>query len=406
MFRYQGRDVDPQAVGRELGVGAVLTGKVMQRGEELVITVELVDSDNGWRLWGQQYNRKLSEIVTVEEEIAEEISTKLKLKLTGEERKRLARRHTANSEAYQLYLKGRYYWNKRTGEALQKGIEYFEQALEKDPNYALAYAGLADSYAIIGFYSSIPPRHVMPKAKVAATRALELDPQLAEAHSALAFLRFYYDWNWLAAETEFQRAFALNPNYANGHFWYSNYLSAQGRLREAQAEMQRALELDPLSLIINTGLGWIAYFARQHDRAIEIYRRTLELDPHFIMARYRRGQAYEQKGMLTEAIAEFQDTRAGLLLAHAYALAGRGDEARQLLTEITNVTKRRYLNSYDIAAIHVALGEPDAAFEHLERAYEEKSGWLIYLKVDPRLDSLHADPRYAGLLQRIGLPLE
>jgi len=406
MFRYQGRDVDPQAVGRELGVGAVLTGKVMQRGEELVITVELVDSDNGWRLWGQQYNRKLSEVVAVEEEIAEEISTKLKLKLTGEEKKRLARRHTANSEAYQLYLKGRYYWNKRTGEALKKGIEYFEQALEKDPSYALAYAGLADSYAILGFYAPVHPRHVMPKAKVAAARALEMDSQLAEAHSALAFLRFYYDWDWRAADIEFQRAFALNPNYATGHFWYSTYLSAQGRLDEAQAEMQRALELDPLSLIINTGLGWIAYFMRYHGRAIEIYRKTLELDPNFLMARYRLGQAYEQKGMLAEAIAEFQSTRAGLLLAHAYALSGRGDEARRLLKELTDLSKRRYLNSYDIAAIHVALGEPDAAFEHLEHAYEEKSGWLIYLKVDPRLDPLHADPRYTDLLKRIGLPPE
>ncbi len=409
-FRYKGQQPDPQTVGRELKVGAVLMGRVVQRGEALIIQADLVDAVDGSQLWGEQYNRRLSDIFAVQEEIAKEISAKLMLRLTGEEKQRLTKRHTENTEAYQLYLKGRYYWNKRTEEALKKGIEYFQQAIAKDPGYALAYAGLSDSYSVLGYYNYLPPKEAYSRAKGAAAKALEIDDTLAEAHASLANLR-HYDWNWSKAERELKRAIELNPNYATAHHWYGLHLEEMGQFDRAMAEMRRAQELDPLSLIIGTAMGGSFYFARQYDQAIEQLQKTLELDPNFSWAHYLAAWAYEQKGMYEEAVTALKNAltlRGGspeilARLGHTYAKSGRRDEAMEILDELHDLSKQGHVSSYDVAVIHVGLGDLDQAFALLERAYVERSSRLVYLNVDPLFDCLRSDPRFADLVRRLGL---
>ncbi len=411
-FRYKGRDVDPQTVGRDLNVGAVLTGRVAHRGDSLNIQTELVDAVSGWQLWGEQYHRKLADIFAVQEEIAKEISEKLRLRLSGDEKKQLSKRFTESAQAYQLYMKGRYYWNKRTEEGLKKGIDYFEQAIAKDPRYALAYTGIADCYFILGWYSYLSPEEAFPKANVAAMKAREIDDSLAEAHNSLAYVRLNHDWNWLEAEREFKRALALNPDYATAHHWYAEHLTAMGSFAQAQAEIKRAQELDPLSLVINAFVGWTFYMARQYDQAVEQCHKTLEMDPTFTIAHLWLGQAYEQKGMYAEAIAEFQRAIAGsgrstfllAALGHAHAASGNRAGAASLLEELTELSKHRYVAPYFLAVIEAGLGEHDRAFEFLEKAYAERSSWLVFLKVEPRLDSLRGDPRFQELLRRVGLP--
>jgi serine/threonine protein kinase len=412
VFRYKGREVDPQTVGRELGVRAVLTGKLVQRGDTLSIQTELVDVAEESQLWGEQYNRKLADLLAVQEEISREISEKLRIRLSGEERKQLAKRYTENTEAYQLYLKGRYYWNKRTPEDLKKGIGYFQQAIDIDPNYALAFAGLADSYIIFGNFGLLPPKEVYPKARGAAQKALEIDGNLAEAQVSMAFVKALFEWDWQGADAGFKRAIELNPNYGPAHQWYGVYLAGAGRLTEAVAQAQRAQEVDPLSLTINSVVGWMLYFDRQYDRAIEQEKKTLEMDPNFVLSYRYRGMAYEQKGMYPEAIADLQNavtlsgSRTTVLgpLGHAYAIAGRRSEARKVLDEVMQLRARAYFPSYEIALIYTGMGEKDQAFEWLDKAYEERSPWLIHLRVDPRFETLYSDPRYADMLRRIGLP--
>ncbi len=410
VFRYKGKDVDPQKVGQELKVGAVLTGRVTQRGDSLLVRGDLIRVSDGSELWGEQYNRKLADVLAVQEEIAKEISDKLRLRLTGDEQQKLAKRPTTDTEAYQLYLKGRYYWNKRTEEGLKRGVEYFQQAIEKDPTYTLAYSGSADSYNLLGWYGALPQKEVIPKAKAAATKALEIDDQLAEPHASLAYSKFIFDWDWLGAERELKRAIELNPGYATARHWYAVFLISQGRLEEALAEIKRAQQLDPLSLVINVTVGYTFYFDRQYDQVIEQERKTLDLDPSFPGAHYCLGLAYEQKGMFAEAIAEFQ--RAITLernpmyigaLGHAYAVAGRRGEARRLLGDLTDLSKRRYVDPVPVATVHAGLGEKDQAFEWLEKGYEERSSQLTVIKVNPIYDSLRSDPRYEELLRRIGL---
>ena len=411
VFRYKGRDVDPQTVGRELGVRAVLTGKLVQRGDSLSIQAELVDVAGESQLWGEQYNRKLADLLAVQEEISREISEKLRIKLTGEERKQLTKRHTENTEAYQLYLKGRYYWNKRTAEDLEKGIGYFQQAIDIDANYALAYAGLADSYIIFGNFGLLPPKEVYPKARGAAEKALEIDGNLAEAQVSMAFVKALFEWDGQGAEAGFKRAIELNPNYGPTHQWYGVYLAGTGRVTEAIAEAQRAQEVDPLSLTINSVVGWMLYFDRQYDRAIEQEKKTLEMDSNFALSYRYRGMAYEQKGMYAEAIADLQKavtlsgTRTTVLgaLGHAYAIAGRKSEARKVLDDVVQLRARGYFPSYEIALIYTGMGEKDRAFEWLDKAYDERYPWLIHLRVDPRFDTLHSDPRFADLVRRVGL---
>jgi serine/threonine-protein kinase len=411
VFRYKGREADPREVGRDLNVRAVLTGRVLNRGELLIIKVELVDAFDGSQLWGEQYNRKLADIFSIEEEISKEISEKLRLKLSGAQKKRLAKHHTENTAAYQLYLKGRFHWNKRTEEELKKGIGYFEQSKALDPNYVLAYAGLADSYNILVSYSALAPKEAFPKAKAAAKRALEIDERVGEAHASLAFVMFGYDWDFEEAEREFKRSIELNPGYAGAHMWYAAYLAAMGRSDEAETEIYRAQELDPLSLPIVTNVGWIHYLARQYDKSIEDYKKALEMDPHFVLAHRRLGQTYEQKGMFDDAIAEFQktlstfagDTESIAALGHAYAASGRVAEAHAIIDNLTEYGKQRYIPSYFNAQIHAALGQADQAFEWLEKSYEERYGFLIYLKVEPRFDPLRNDPRFEELTRRVGL---
>ena len=409
-FRYKGKEIDPQAVGRQLNVRAVLTGRVRQTGEMLDIQVDLVDATTGAQLWGQEYDRKFSDLVTVKQDIAREVTEKLRLRLSGAEQQQLARRDTANPEAYQLYLKGRFYWNKRTVESLKKSIEYFNQAIEKDPSYALAYSGLADAYGLFSTYSVSSPQESYPKAKAAAKKALELDETLAEAHTSLAKV-LSYDWNLAESNREFQRAIELNPNYATAHQWYGNgNLRFMGRFDEAIAEMKRAQELDPLSLVINSDVGVTYISARQYDQAIEQLRKTTEMDQGFYYAHWNLGIAYEMKGSLQEALAEYQkarqltdDPRTLALLGHGLAVSGKRDEALRMLDQLKEMAKQRYVPAYSFTIVYVGLGEKDQALQWLEREYQDRAVELLSLKVDPLLDSLRSDPRFADLVRRMGL---
>lgn len=411
VFRYKGKEVDPQRAGQELSVRAALTGRVLQRGDLLIIKAELVDTEDGSHLWGEQYNRKLSDIFTIEEEISREISDKLRLKLNGAEKKQLTKRYTENTDAYQLYLKGRFYWNKRTPEGLKKGIEYFQQAFDSDPGYALAYAGLADSYNILVSYSALAPHDAFPKAKLAATRALEIDGRLAEAHTSLAFVKFGYDWDWKEAERGFKQAIRLNPGYAFAHNFYAVLLSALGRFDEAFVHIKNARELDPLSLPINTNLGWLLYLARRYDEAIEQYLKTIDLDEGFPLAHRRLAQTYEQNQRYSEADAEFQkavalsgeDIELRSARGHFYAVVGETSKAHEVLTQLEDFAKSRYVPSYLVARIYLGLGDIDRAFELLEKAVDERYGYLAYLEVEPMFDGIRRDPRFEELVRRAGL---
>ena len=410
VFRYKGREIDPQTVGHELGVSAVMTGRFIQHGNDLSISAELIDVRDNRLLWGQQYTRKITDILAVQEEIAREISEKLRLRLTIEERTQLAKRYPENAEAYQLYLKGRYYWYKRTRDGYRKAIEHFEQAIGKDPSYALAYTGLADSYSILSPYGIAPPKDTFPKAKAAAIKALELDSNLAEAHNSLAYVKYQFDWDWSGAESEFQRAIELNPNYATAHQWYAIHLAGMGRMNEAIREITRAQELDPLALIANVNAGWIFYHSRQYDRAIEEMRKSLDMDPNFARGHWAISEPLEQQQKYQEAIAELEKARQLdetptmlALLGHIYALTGKRNEAQKIIGELREQSKQIYVDPYFLAQIHTALGDRDKAFQNLERAYEGHSSWLVWLKVEPKFDSLRSDPRFANLVHRIGL---
>ncbi|MCU1267985.1 MAG: serine/threonine protein kinase with repeat [Acidobacteria bacterium] len=410
VFRYKGRDIDPLEVGRELNVHAVLTGRVLQLGDSLRIGTELVRVSDGSQLWGQHFNQKPGDIFAVQEEIAKQISEKLQMQLSGEEKKRLGKRYTDNTQAYQLYLQGRYHWNKRSEAGMKKGIQFFEEAIRLDPNYALAHAGLADSYIILGFYGLLAPKEVMPRVKAAAKMALRIDDTLAEARISLAYAKGAYDWDWLGAEKEYKRAIKLNRNYATAHHWYGEYLAFMGRSAEAAAELERAHELDPLSLIINVALGWIYYLGRRYDDAIKQLYRTLELDPNFVHARFCLGLAYVQKEMFSDAIDELQkvvamlgrDPGALAALGYAYGVSGNMTEARKLLAELMAQSEQRYVAPYRVALVCIGLRENDQAFTWLQKGCEEHDLGLACLKVEAMADSLRSDPRYEELLRRVG----
>ena len=412
VFRYKGREIDPQAVGHELNVRAVLTGRMMQSGGSLRIGTELVDVATGSQLWGAQYTRKPGDIFAIQDEISNEISEKLRLQLTRTEKKQLTKHHTENAEAYRLYLQGRHYWNRWTEEGFYKAIEYFQQAVEKDPNYALAYAGLADSYVLLGWNSYLPPKEAFPKGKVAAMTALRLDPDLAEAHAPLAALLWLHDWQWEEAQAEFKRSLELGPTYATANHWYAEYAMTMGRHEEAMARMRNGHELDPLSLIINVAVGWAFYFSCRYDEAIEQLRRTVELDPNYPVTYWILGLLLRKTRCYELAITEGEKAvklsggsplmRAAL--AHTFGTAGRTEEAFQILDELTKLAKTKYVAPYFFAGIHIGLGENDRAIEYLEKSYEEHSHWLIYLRIDPSMDGLRDNPRFQDLLRRVGLP--
>ena len=411
VFRYKGQEVDPQLVCQSLNTQAVLTGRVRQLGDRLIIGVELIDATNESQLWGEQFNRRFTDIFEIQEEIAREISEKLRLQLTGVEKKRLTKRYTEKTEAYQLLLKGRFYWNKRTEEALKKGIEYFQQAIEADPGYALAYAGIADCYAVLYFFGDLSPKDCAPRAKAAAIKALEIDDTLAEAHTSLALIKLTYEWDWPGAEREFKKAFKLNANYATTYDWNSIYLASVGRCDDAIAEIKRAQELDPLSLIINTGVGRQFYYARRYNETIEHCLKTLEMEPNFAPAHWFLGQAYIQKGKYQKAIAELQKAvklsgGRNLMLAslgYAYAVSGKRTEGQEVLNKLHGLSPEDYVSPFSLAIVYTGLGEQDQAFAWLEKAYDERVGWLIFLPREPKLDSLRSDPRFVDLTRRIGL---
>jgi TolB-like protein/Tfp pilus assembly protein PilF len=412
VFRYKGRDTDPKVVGRELRVRAVLMSRLVERGENLSISAELVDARDNTHIWGEQYNRKLADLQAVQEDIGREITDKLRLKLSGEQKKSFAKRQTQNSEAYQDYLKGRFYWNKRSAAGIKIAIEHFNTAIAKDPTFALAYAGLADSYAVLSTFAAVPPRECFPKARAAALKALEIDDNLGEAHAVLGEVKVLYDFDWAAAESEFKRAIELNPGYATAHQWYALYLARTGRFEEAIGEIKKAQQLDPLSLIVNSLVGSVFRFSRRYDEAIEQLRQTLAMDPSFGPAHINLGQIYVRKRMYSEAIAEF---RAGLKFAGedprfitglgcAYALSGNQVEARKILAELLARSKRGYFPAHAIATVYIALGDKDRAFEWLGKAVEERGEYVVWLKVEPGYDPLRSDPRFADLLRRLNLP--
>jgi DNA-binding winged helix-turn-helix (wHTH) protein/TolB-like protein len=402
MATYKGRNVDPRTVGEELNVRAVVTGRVRRNGDTISIQAELIDLDSVSQIWGQHYERRLSDILLVQEEISRDIFENLRLRLNVEEQKQL--------EAYRLYLKGRNAWNKRTAEGLLQGIDYFQQAIKTDPNYAAAYAGLADCYNMQVIYGVHTPKDGFPKAKAAAVKALEIDDTVAEAHSSLAFIKFRWEGNRVEAEREFRLAIQLKPTYAPAHQWYSSYLAALERFDEAIAEAKRTSELEPLSFTASSHLGWIYYLSGRNDEAIAQCQKILKLDPNSFPARRYLGLAYEAKGMYPQAIEEFQKgvkiSGSPLMLAllgHAYAVSGKTAEARQVLADLHDLETRRYVSPYTIAAVHTGLGDKDQAFKWLERAYEERDVWLMNLKVDPVFARLRSDKRFQDLLTRSGL---
>ena len=411
VFMYKGKQTDARTVGSALGVRAVLEGRVMQRGDTLAISTELVDARDNSHIWGQQYNRNSTDVFTMQEQIAKEMTTALRMRLTGEDEKRMAKSYTANPDAYQDYLRGLYWWKKLNEEGLNKGVEYFRTAIKKDPAYAVAYAGLADCSGALAVFGFVPPKEVFPQAKEAALKAVEINDTLAEAHTSLGLVKMDSDWEWLGAEAEFQRAIALNPNYAYAHLFYAVALRRTGRVEDAIADSKRALELDPLSLIVNIGLGDAFYLARQYDRAIGQYRKTLDLDPNYLSAHARLGRAYLQESMYREGIAEFEkmslispgDTEARSELGYAYALAGRRADAQKVLDQLKELSKRKYVPAGSIAQIYVAFGEKDKAFEGLEKAYNERSLGFEEIKVNPIFDPLRSDPRFQDLLRRMNL---
>jgi TolB-like protein/Tfp pilus assembly protein PilF len=412
IFRYKGREIDPQAIGRELHVRAVVTGRIMHGGGSLRVGTELVDVATGSQLWGAQYNRKPDDIFLVQDEISTEISGKLRLQLTRDERKRLTVHHTENPEAYRLYLKGRHHWNRWTEESFYKAIEYFQLAVEKDPSYALAYAGVADSYVLLGWNCYLPPNEAFSKGRADAMTALHLDPDLAEAHTAWAALLWLHDWQWKEAEKEFNRSLQLGPTYATANHWYAEYLMTMGKNEAAMARMEHSQELDPLSLIINVAVGWALYHARRYEAAIEQLRRTVELDPNYPVTYWilglllRKTVHYElairegEKGVKLSGGSPLMQAA----LAHTFATAGRTTEARQILDDLKKLAKQKYVSPYFFAGIHIGLGEDDRALDYLEKAYEEHSHWLIYLRIDPSMDTLRYNARFKDLLRRLALP--
>jgi serine/threonine-protein kinase len=405
-FSYKGKEQDPQKVGKVLNVHAVLTGKIVQRGDLLTIQADLVDTREGTQLWGERYNRKLRDILALQEEIAEQISDRLRLRLSGEEQQRLARTSTQNTEAYQLYLKGRYWSERLTQEGFHKAVEYFNQAIENDPSYALAYTGLADAYYwVSNMY--LPPKEAMEKSRWAAMRALERDSLLSEAHLSLALVKLAYDFDWPGAEVEFRRAIELNPGFVWAHFWLGRYLTWMGRYDEATAELQRAKQLDPLSPFISIEMSLPAVFMHRNDEALENARHTVELDPSFYFAHYVLGDKYLQKGDYASAITEFEvalrleDSPVILAgLGRAHAAAGDTTKANSILLDLT---RRPYPPPYDIALIYSVMGKKDQALDWLEKAYKDRNDMVIWLKGDPRVDVLRSDPRFVTLIRKLGL---
>jgi len=411
-FSFKGKSEDIRTIARKLNVDAVLEGSVRKAENRLRITVQLINARDGYHLWSERYDRQMEDVFAIQDEITLAIVNKLKITLLGGERAALVKRYTEDFEAYNLYLKGRYFWNKRTETGYLKSLEYFRQAIEKDPTYAIAYAGIADSYDLLGWYGYLAPQEAFPRARAAAEKARELDATLAEAFASLGWISANYDWNWAAAEREYKKALSLNPSYATAHQWYSEFLTYMGRHDESIAEGHKAQELDPLSLIINNDVGQVYYFARRYDEAIAQLRKALEMDPDFAVAHFLLALALAQKSLYDEAIEEAQKamTLAGeedtLILSQLgiiYALSGKENKARQVLDKLDELSGEKYVSPFAVALVHAGLGESDNAFEWLEKACESRDHWVETLRVHPVLDGLRGDERYLRLLLGTGL---
>jgi len=414
VMRYKGARKPLPEIARELKVDAVVEGTVTRSGSRVRIAAQLIHASTDTHLWAKNYESDLRDILAVQSDVAQAIAREIQIKLTPLEEARFAAARPVDPEAYEAFLKGRYYWYRRSPEALKKALDYLHAAIAKDPTYALAQAGVADAYISLGWdlYALLPPAETYPKAKVAAAKALELDPNCAEAHAALGWAAAGYDWDWVTAEREFRRAIELKPQYGPVHIWYSHFLKAIGRTEESFEESRRAIECDPLGLILNLHMGWYYLYVRRYEQAAEQLRKTLELEPGFILARQFLGETYEQIGKLEEAIAEFEKAvnlsgRQPVYLAgmgHAYAVSGRTDDALRTIEELQQLSTRVYVPARGIAEIYIGLDEKDQAFAWLDKAVEQRNGWLFHIKGNPRYDSLRSDPRYKDLVHRIGLP--
>ncbi len=408
--RFKSAPEDLRQIAKQLGVMNILEGSVQKAADQVRINVQLINALTDAHLWAETYDRKLTDIFAVETEIAKTIADTLQAKLSGSEKTAISKTPTTNPEAYELYLKGRFFWNKRTGAELVKSIDYFKQAVGRDQKYALAYAGLADAYVLLPPYGAASPSESFPQAGAAARKALELDDTLAEAHTSLGQFLLFYDLDFAGSTREFERAIALDPNYATAHHWYGGGPPlALGQFDRAITEGKRAVELDPLSLINNADLGWLYFNARRYNEAEAQARKTLEMDSHFYLAHYYLGEVLQFKGQLTEAIAEYKkaaelndDPFVLALLAQAYAQLGQRDEALKMLGQLQQLATRRYVTSYSFALVHIALGEKDKAIDWLERAYRDRAGPdIVLIKVDRFLDPLRGHPRFEALVQKI-----
>ena len=410
-FSFRGKDVDLKEIGEKLNVRTVLTGSLQKDGNRVRIRPQLINISDESLIWTEQFDSEQDDIFAIQDEITLKIIDMLQVKLLGEEKANVVKRYTNDSEAFNLYLQGRFFWNKRTKDGIMKSLDYFKLAIEKDPNFALAYSGLADSYALLARYSYLPPDDAMPKGKSAAQKALEIDINLGEAHTSLAFIERYYDFDWLEAESEYKKSIELNPNYSTAHHWYALFLTLKGDHDKAIVEIKRAQELDPLSIIINTNVGWIYYFARQYDQAIDQLLKTLDMDPNFAVTHLRLGRTLIQKGSFEEGTRELQkavslspeSTEILAALGRAYAILGNRDEALKIIEELNELEKNKYVSSYDRALIHLGLGEKDMAYEYLNKAFQEKSSYLTYIKVDPKVDSLRSEIRFRELIKKMNL---
>jgi TolB-like protein/DNA-binding XRE family transcriptional regulator len=412
-FSFRGRGSSAREIGHRLNVDTILDGSIQKIGDHLRVTTQLIDAGNGFQFWSQRFDRKMTDVFDIQDEITLAIVKELEVELLAIERVRVVPKKWESLESYHFYLKGRFYWAQRP-QGIAKAVAYFERAIESDPSSARAHAGLADCYATLGSWENgtLPPIEAMTKAQAAANKALVLDSRLAEAHTTLAYRITHYDWDWETAEKQFQVAFELNPNYIVCHHWYSHFLMATGRAEESLAESLRCLELDPLELVVNVHLVWHYLFSRQYEQAIEQCWKTSELHPNSFWPAWFFGLAYQQDGQIGRAIEELQIavkmsgdvTIASAALGHLYGTAGNTSEARIIFDELTERSKRGFVPSYDIALVCTGLGWTDQAFEHLSQAYKERSGWMAYLNVDPRLDPLRGDARFMDLKRRVRLP--
>ena len=414
-MHYKGSRETIPAIARALGVDAVIEGAVLQEGNRVRLTAKLVRGHSDTPLWADSYEREKKDLLALQNEVARSIAREIQVTLTPQEDAILTASRLVDPEAYDLYLKGRYLWNKRTQETVQKAVEYFQRAIDRDPGYAPAHSGLADCYSSSGFsydLASLAPEEAFTKAKAATAKALEIDEKLPDAHNSLGFIKLAYDWDFAGAEAEFKRALELDPRLANAHHWYAHHLIATGRRDEALVESKRALELDPLNPILNTHLGWHYVMAHDYGGAVAQLRGSLDLDPDYGLARWYLGLAYEQQGAYPGALEQLR--RADELLrrhvaveadlAHVHAVAGDGPEARRFLDGLQKLSRQRYVSAFEIALIHFGLRRNDEGFDWLDRAYRERADLLVYLKVDPRLDPVRDDPRFRDLVRRVGLP--